>query len=95
VLLAVTPYCVSVPVRESKCIIVWGLRLTRRLPQLNSNGNYRVSALVQVNNEHLATGCLLKFDEVESMFEFEESKMCLSENTVIFIFITDEGQIPK
>ena len=76
-MLAVTPYCAYAPVGESKCIIVWGLRLTRRFPQLNSNGNYRVSALVQHNNEHLPIGCLHKFDEIEYMFEFGDSKIFL------------------
>jgi hypothetical protein len=42
---------------------------------------------VQVNNENLPTGCPLKFDEIESVFEFEDSKGYLSENTVMFIVI--------
>jgi hypothetical protein len=41
-----------------ECVIVWCLRLNRRFLQSNSNGNYRVSALVQVNNEHLPIGCM-------------------------------------
>jgi hypothetical protein len=86
-MLAVTAYCASVPEQGSKCAIVCGLRLTGRFPQLNSNGNYRVSALVQVNNEQMPIGSLRKFEEIESMLEFEDSRVYLSEKTVICIVI--------
>ena len=66
------------------CITVWRVRLARRFSQLNSNGQYRIAALVQVNNERLSIAGMRKIDEIESMFEFEDSKMYLSENTVIF-----------
>ena len=50
---------------------------------------------MQVNNEHLPIGCLRKLDEIESMFEFEDSKMYLSENTVIFIVIAAGRSNPE
>jgi hypothetical protein len=57
--------------------------------------NCRVSALVQVNKERLPIGCLLKFDAVEGMFEFGDSRMYLPDNPVIFIVSPPEDQIPK
>jgi hypothetical protein len=71
------------------------LEINPKISLVNSNGNYRLSALVQINNEHFPIGCLRKLDEIESMFEFEDSKMYLSENTVIFIVITAGRSNPE
>ena len=72
-----------------------GVDINPKISLVNSNGNYRLSALVQVNNEYLPIGCLRKLDEIESMFEFEDSKMCLSENTVIFTVIAAGRSNPE
>jgi hypothetical protein len=86
-MLAVKTYRTPDCALDIRRVIVCGLRDTRRFPQLNSNGNCRVSVMLQVNNEHLPIGCMRKVGAIESVFEFEDSRMYLSEKTVIFIVI--------